>query len=106
MATNYGVISKQDWDEFLSKTISNRNYSVNYDGYIETLDKLYKHRILHGDLTLQTTKNEVTKAIHKDLFDVLIRCFFNSGRATRKQNNTELASVVSLYTKYINKTFE
>ncbi len=103
---NYHVISNQDWEEFLNKTISNRNYSITYKGYIESLDGLYKQNILQGNLTLQSTKNEVTKAIHKDLFQVIVHCFSGSGRARKKQNNAQLASMVSLYAKYVNKILD
>jgi len=104
MATNYGVISNQNWTDFYEKLRAVGRYKINYNKYIEFLKDRYIEGILFGNLTPQSPKKQVTRYVHLH-FWAHIDCVLTKGK-NKYKNKHVVAAIRKIYTDCLNKILD
>ena len=106
MAMNYNVISNQDWAEFLNKQNSFSTVKLTYKQYTKFLEREYQMGMLQGNISFQSTKNEVTRFLHKMLFRFIHEISHTIGSCQLLTNKNEILQILQMLQKTVKKILD
>ena len=103
MATNYNVISNQNWADFYEKIKTVGEYKINHKFYIKFLKDAYLEGVLLGNLTPQTPKYEVTKYVHLEFWKYID---WNASKHNKFKNKNLGLAIRKIYVDSLNKILD
>ncbi len=106
MAMKYHVISNQDWAEFLHKQSTISSIKLKYKQYTKFLEREYQMGMLQGDISFQSTKNEVTRFLHKMLFRYIHEISYTIGSCQLLTNKNEILQILQMLQKTVKKILD